>query len=175
VRLQLPSCRIAGSNPERESTEHGLVPPFLRYTNAMNASVKELGERSAKRVEKTAVPQAPEPGRLPEIAALTDDELLALVAGAQTELTARRERRRAEFFETIREQARTLGIDPNDVAAAFARNVKRAGNDRRSSVAPKYRNPENAAETWSGRGAQPKWLKELVARGRALDEFLISA
>ena len=40
-------------------------------------------------------------------------------------------------------------------------------------VAPKYRNPANPAETWAGRGQQPKWLALETAKGRALDEFLI--
>src|SRR3546814_6553760 len=40
-------------------------------------------------------------------------------------------------------------------------------------VAPKYRNPANAKETWSGRGLQPRWLAELVRQGRKAEEFLI--
>jgi len=40
-------------------------------------------------------------------------------------------------------------------------------------VAPKYRNPANPAETWAGRGQQPKWLAAETGKGRALDEFLI--
>lgn len=40
-------------------------------------------------------------------------------------------------------------------------------------VAPKYRNPANSAETWAGRGKQPKWLAAETGKGRSLDEFLI--
>src|SRR3546814_5123912 len=40
-------------------------------------------------------------------------------------------------------------------------------------VAPKYRNPANAKETWSGRGLQPRWLAELVRQGRKAEAFLI--
>ena len=40
-------------------------------------------------------------------------------------------------------------------------------------VAPKYRNPANPAETWAGRGQQPKWLAAETGKGRSLDEFLI--
>lgn len=42
-----------------------------------------------------------------------------------------------------------------------------------SKVAPKYRNPVNAAETWSGRGKQPRWLAGYVAEGRNVADFLI--
>ncbi len=40
-------------------------------------------------------------------------------------------------------------------------------------VAPKYRNPENPKETWTGRGKQPRWLAALTAKGRSLGDFVI--
>jgi DNA-binding protein H-NS len=41
-------------------------------------------------------------------------------------------------------------------------------------VFPKYRNPNEPSETWSGRGKQPRWLTAALKRGRAIDEFAIS-
>lgn len=41
------------------------------------------------------------------------------------------------------------------------------------SVRPKYRNPKNPAETWSGRGSLPRWLRPQLRGGRKLDDFLI--
>ena len=60
-------------------------------------------------------------------------------------------------------------------AAAPARKTARKGKARATGgkVAPKYRNPANAQETWSGRGRQPRWLAAQTAAGRKLDEFLI--
>lgn len=40
-------------------------------------------------------------------------------------------------------------------------------------VAPKYSNPANAKETWTGRGKQPRWLAAETAKGKKLEEFLI--
>lgn len=40
-------------------------------------------------------------------------------------------------------------------------------------VAPKYRNPQNTAETWAGRGQQPRWLAAEVAKGRKVEDYLI--
>lgn len=40
-------------------------------------------------------------------------------------------------------------------------------------VYPKYKNPRNPSETWSGRGKQPRWLTEYLKAGRKLDDFLI--
>lgn len=41
-------------------------------------------------------------------------------------------------------------------------------------VLPKYQNPNDAAETWSGRGKQPRWLRAQLRAGKELDQFLIS-
>ena len=53
-----------------------------------------------------------------------------------------------------------------------AKSAPRAGR-RLGKVAPKYRNPENPKETWTGRGKQPRWLAAYTAKGRDLGEFLI--
>jgi|SRR6516165_7477377 len=42
-------------------------------------------------------------------------------------------------------------------------------------VLPKYRNPKNPAETWSGRGKQPRWLTAQLRSGRKVKDFLIRA
>jgi DNA-binding protein H-NS len=40
-------------------------------------------------------------------------------------------------------------------------------------VFPKYRNPKNLTETWSGRGKQPRWLAPQLRSGKTLDDFRI--
>lgn len=49
---------------------------------------------------------------------------------------------------------------------------RRAGKPL-GKVAPKYRNPANPAETWAGRGKQPRWLAAYTDAGRKLEDFLI--
>ena len=38
--------------------------------------------------------------------------------------------------------------------------------------APKYQNPNNATQTWSGRGKQPHWVEQALAQGKTLDSLL---
>jgi DNA-binding protein H-NS len=45
---------------------------------------------------------------------------------------------------------------------------------KRAKVAPKYRNPTNAAQTWTGRGRTPLWVQALKDAGQ-LDTALIAA
>jgi DNA-binding protein H-NS len=40
-------------------------------------------------------------------------------------------------------------------------------------VFPKYQNPKNPTETWSGRGRHPRWLSPQLGSGKKLDDFRI--
>jgi DNA-binding protein H-NS len=41
-------------------------------------------------------------------------------------------------------------------------------------VLPKFRNPDQPAETWAGRGKQPKWLTRQLKSGKRMDDFRIA-
>jgi DNA-binding protein H-NS len=41
------------------------------------------------------------------------------------------------------------------------------------SEGPRYRNPQNSAETWSGRGKRPRWVEIALARGATLENLEI--
>ena len=43
----------------------------------------------------------------------------------------------------------------------------------KAPVAPKYANPSDAAQTWSGRGRQPQWFKEADASGKTPEKMEI--
>jgi len=58
-------------------------------------------------------------------------------------------------------------------SAPSAKARKTTKGYKLGKVAPKYRNPDNPAETWAGRGQQPKWLASRIAQGRKLEDFLI--
>lgn len=57
--------------------------------------------------------------------------------------------------------------------AAPATGRKPARKRARVKVAPKYRDPDNRRNTWSGRGRMPRWLAERVKRGHSAADFLI--
>src|SRR5215475_14205405 len=50
---------------------------------------------------------------------------------------------------------------------------KRRGVLAGTKVAPKYRNPKNRTQTWSGRGRTPLWLQAMIKQGHKIDEFAI--
>jgi DNA-binding protein H-NS len=59
---------------------------------------------------------------------------------------------------------------------ADVQSLKGAPRERRKypRVFPKYRNPNEPSETWSGRGKQPRWLAAALKTGRTIEEFVIS-
>lgn len=67
----------------------------------------------------------------------------------------------------------TGGGAPAKATTAKAPRAKSGKGRSLGKVPPKYRNPANPAETWTGRGRQPRWLAAETAAGKSLEDFLI--
>jgi DNA-binding protein H-NS len=76
----------------------------------------------------------------------------------------------AELFGT---RGTASGASAASAGTPARKGTRKPSKMAGSKVAPKYRNPENANETWSGRGKQPRWLQAHTSKGRVLDDFLI--
>ncbi|QQP95316.1 H-NS family nucleoid-associated regulatory protein [Lysobacter enzymogenes] len=57
--------------------------------------------------------------------------------------------------------------------AAESAGKKRSPKRKSGKVAPKYRDPDNKRNTWSGRGRMPRWLMQKTKHGRSATDFLI--
>ncbi len=90
------------------------------------------------------------------------DELWKLHELVATELSRKIMAERATLESRLRQLGRPIGDG----------EMKRARRPY-PKVLPKYRNPKNRSETWSGRGKQPLWLKAQLRSGRKVDDFLI--
>ena len=53
--------------------------------------------------------------------------------------------------------------------------AKKAGRKpaKKAAAPAKYRNPDDASQTWSGRGRQPAWYKSGIEAGKSPDDFAI--
>lgn len=77
--------------------------------------------------------------------------------------------------------AKDAGLTASDITSAMnaGKPVKTKTSkvtkksDPRGKVAPKYQNPSNPAQKWTGRGVSPSWIAELKAAGK-LDSALIA-
>jgi len=75
--------------------------------------------------------------------------------------------------------AKDAGLTAADINKALsagkpakASKVAKKGALAGKKVAPKYRNPANPEQTWTGRGVSPTWVQALKAAG-TLDSALI--
>jgi DNA-binding protein H-NS len=55
----------------------------------------------------------------------------------------------------------------------FERRIATSERRQYPPVVPKFRNPDDPAETWAGRGKQPRWLAEQLRSGKRMDDFKI--
>jgi len=92
-------------------------------------------------------------------------------AALDAEIQRMQQEARAEAIAKVRDLMASYGLTMADISGQ--RQAKRSGSLGASAkVAPKYRNAATG-ETWSGRGLQPKWMKEAISKGAKLEDFTI--
>ena len=92
-------------------------------------------------------------------------------------LTDLRHRVEAALASKVIDQRRTIESELAKLSRLQGAKTLRkngSGLGLRGPVAPKYRNPQNPAETWAGRGLRPKWLTAAIKGGKSADDFLIA-
>jgi DNA-binding protein H-NS len=104
----------------------------------------------------------------PEILIMTSvSDLLAQKAALEQQIVEAQRAERASAVARVRQLMAEHGLTLADLSAKPAA-AKRAG----AKVAPKYRDVATG-NTWSGRGLQPKWLKQALASGKQISDFAI--
>ncbi len=75
------------------------------------------------------------------------------------------DRSRTELKERVEAMVEAAGFKLGDLFGG------RGGKGRK--VAAKYANPDDPAETWTGRGRKPRWLAAKLKDGDKIEKFLI--
>ncbi len=88
-----------------------------------------------------------------QIEKMTVKELRELKARIDQAIAARQSKDRAELRQKMIALAEEAGLSLDDVIGSGRRGVRGKG-----SVAVKYRHPDDASMTWTGRGRRPRWL-----------------
>lgn len=100
-------------------------------------------------------------------------QLRELQEQVKKELAQREIQERAQAIEKIQAIANSVGASVEELVAGLktGAKLKAAG----SEVAPRYRNPADAGQQWTGRGRQPKWVKDWVEAGNDIEGLRIAA
>jgi DNA-binding protein H-NS len=97
---------------------------------------------------------------------------MALKSMSIEKLAALRDQVEAAISSKVLEQRRSLESSLSKLGRFQGGKSKVARGY--GAIAPKYRNPENPAETWAGRGLKPRWLTAAMKSGKKIEDFLIA-
>lgn len=101
-----------------------------------------------------------------DLESMSREELEKLRKDVDKALNTVEQRRKAEARLAAEASAREFGFSLDEL-------VTTPVGPKRTKNPPKYRDPSDPKRTWSGRGRQPAWIKEGLAAGKSLDDFLI--
>ena len=120
-----------------------------------------------------------------DFSSMTPKALQKLIAEATRE--HKRKKKRAPITQVRSKLSRLARAEGYTIAELFGaaapatpaaaktprRKATKASTVRK--VAPKYHNPSNHDQTWTGRGKAPLWFNALIAAGKTREELLIPA
>ena len=76
------------------------------------------------------------------------------------------DRKRKAALSQVEETARALGFTLSELTGT-------AVTRKRSPAVPKFANPADTSETWSGRGRKPRWYAAALKSGTSPDQMAI--
>jgi DNA-binding protein H-NS len=103
-----------------------------------------------------------------DIKNLNHNQLNELISKAQVRQTELRKEKVAKLREKIHAMVKAEGFAMEDVFGGTRKARRSTG-----TVAPKYRNPSNPEQTWSGRGKRPRWFNDALKAGKKEKDLAI--
>jgi DNA-binding protein H-NS len=101
------------------------------------------------------------------------DQLKAQRDALSAQIEQALQAQRAEAIQNAKKIIADFGLNARDLGLPAVGGSSRKSGDARASVAPKYRDPQNPENTWTGRGKPPRWLASAMAAGKSKASFLI--
>ena len=100
-----------------------------------------------------------------DLDSLSKDELQKLRKETDRKLKDFDQRRRAEARSAAEKAIKDYGYSLDDLLGSS----KRGG----TKSVPRYRHPENASMTWTGRGRKPGWVNSHLESGGKMEDLAI--
>jgi len=104
-----------------------------------------------------------------DLNSMSRSELMKLRANVDKALASVAERERKAALDAAERAVAEHGFTLSELTGLSGRKGARG----KPKSAPKYRNPANADDTWSGRGRKPGWVRELEAAGKSIADCAI--
>ncbi|MBW4961271.1 H-NS family nucleoid-associated regulatory protein [Sulfitobacter sp. CW3] len=97
---------------------------------------------------------------------MSHKELETLLNDVKTAIKSAYERDRVEARKAAEKAAAEFGFSLDEVSSG-------AKKSKGAKAAAKYANPADKTQTWTGKGRQPNWYRELAAKGVSPEELAI--
>ncbi|MVO15051.1 H-NS family nucleoid-associated regulatory protein [Parasedimentitalea huanghaiensis] len=101
------------------------------------------------------------------LAEMSRKDLLQLKTDVDEALKSAEQRERLAALKAAEQAAAEFGFSLEEIS-----NGGRSSG-KRSKAAPKYRNPANPEETWTGRGRKPHWIHTALTSGADISDLEI--
>ena len=111
-----------------------------------------------------------------KLASLSLNELEAIQKKVNREIQKRRTKAQEEGLKKIKLIAAEYGLTATElkgISSAKLSVTRKKAAKKLGPVAPKYRDPSNAENTWTGRGRKPKWVETYLNGGGRLEQITI--
>jgi DNA-binding protein H-NS len=109
--------------------------------------------------------------------AMSTDELWALHQEVTTLLAAKIVLEKGVLEDRLRQLNQPEDLKSGSTELKTSKSVSakppngKSGRRAYPTVLPKYQNPAEPHETWSGRGKQPRWLMAQLSSGKQIEDF----
>ena len=110
-----------------------------------------------------------------ELKAMSRKELEKLLNDVKKALAAARARDHREAKKAAARAVAEYGFSLNDISEVEAAKPKKAQKKTsKKSSKPVFANPEDRTQTWTGKGRQPNWYRNQIAKGTERDAMRIA-
>lgn len=98
--------------------------------------------------------------------AMSHKQLEALLEDVKTAIKSAYERDRVEARKAAEKAAAEFGFSLDEVSSG-------AKKPKAAKASAKFANPADKTQTWTGKGRQPNWYRDLVAKGVAPEDLAV--
>ena len=108
-----------------------------------------------------------------DLSSLSLTELKSLKERVEKAISRHEKKAKNEALSALRAKAKSMGFSLEELMDGKARPAAARAKSKKPKAAVAYRDPKNSGNTWAGRGARPRWLKEALEKGASLDDFKV--
>lgn len=148
------------------------TPTFKANTRTKKATVEAYAAVATVKMDENIVVFG---DQMIDLGMLNKPELAELEGAVSKALIEWDTKRREQALEAARQLAKDYGISLEDILTGGSKSNGPRKIKSSKTGEPRYRNPSNPDETWTGHGRRPKWVMELQEAGKDMKDFEIAA